>query len=76
MPAGIRFSSRVFKKTLKKKHAKDKIRVGIIIGKPHDPIKKQQARRLAKGWPEHLKVKNNTGANAASGVASTRTMWV
>jgi len=64
MPAGIRFSSGVYN-TSKKKHAKDKIRVGIIIGKPHDPIKKQQAQRLAKVWPKHLKVKNNVGANAA-----------
>lgn len=65
MPAGIRFSKQVFKSNLKKKRSKDKIRIGIIVGKPHDPIKKSQARKLAKAWPEGFKVKNNTGSQAA-----------
>lgn len=67
MPAGIRYTKGVFatKASEKKTLDKEKIRIGVIVGKPHDPIKQAQARKLVKTWPEAFKVKNNTGPNAA-----------
>merc|ERR1719277_2526832 len=67
MPAGIKYS--LIKVKTKKgarrsgRSTKGKIRVGIIIGpKNCDPI---LPGTQDKNYPEHLKVKNNTGKNAS-----------
>jgi len=64
MPAGIRYSRIVVKRDKKALHkdAKDKVKVGFIVGpKNCDPI---LPGTQEKAWPEEFKVKNNTGANA------------
>mmetsp|Transcript_13790 Transcript_13790/g.35017 ORF Transcript_13790/g.35017 Transcript_13790/m.35017 type:complete len:436 (-) Transcript_13790:126-1433(-) len=65
MPAGIRYSRIVVKRDSKTLHkdAKDKVKVGIIVGpKNCDPI---LPGTRDKDWPEEFKVKNNTGPNAS-----------
>jgi len=65
MPAGIQNSKSGFTTGWQKKGSaatSDKIRLGFIVGKGHDPIPQGTQDR---NWPEQLKVMNNTGPNAA-----------
>lgn len=67
MPAGIKWDAKTANKVEVLKDAKrstDKIRLGVIVGKAHDPIVKGSQIR---DYPERLKIKNNSGPNATGG---------